>query len=194
MEALTCGPVRRGTPWLFYLAIATLTACATRPVGVPGNAGNVAYQSIEPEDADRLQLSATQGYVSALAKADKALPIYPAQWLASRLAPVTVCVELFIDDNGRVYETHPLIQGVTCPALPPEYAAAFQQAVVTAVGQWGFVPSYICELPAGGAPDAGCAGEGVVRKPIAIRQAYRFVFRQTPQGPVVDAADAVGRR
>ena len=107
---------------------------------------------------------------------------------------MSVCAELFIDAQGRVYESHPLIQGDACPAPVAGYGAAFEQAVLAAVSQWQFIPAYVCEFPAGVTPQSACLGEGVVRKPLAIRQAYRFVFRQTPQGPVVDTADAtVGR-
>jgi hypothetical protein len=175
---------------LAVVSLIAMAGCAQQPRVPESRDGEVIYSQVTPDHAEHLKLERNQVYqVGTIRPDDRVLPIYPPAMLERQLPLVAVCVELYVDERGVVYETHALEQGEACPALAPAVAEAFHPAAVDAVRRWRFEPSYVCERRPGWSA-GNCEGEGRERQAVPVSLAYRFVFRQVAGKPVVEMGAA----
>lgn len=169
------------------LALAvSLAACRSVPTQAPPPpSGEVDAQPILAVSSDRYAVAEGATYAQPQASAGNALPVYPADLLAQRLAPRIVRVRLIVDAQGRVAEIRP---------LDTEAAGdAFLDAVRAACAAWRFSP--LTETRAveqrRRLPDGDVEIEYVPQsRPLPFHLDYRFAFRQVDGRPVVDAGTA----
>lgn len=161
------------------VAAALLAACATpAPRTAPSYEGDVGFRALVPEGAERLQIPEEQVFqLGRVIPDDRVLPNYPETLLGRAPPTVAVCAELHVDGEGAVYHALPLVQGGECPALPETLAGPFHAAVLEAVRQWRFEPSYVCARDEGMVYD-DCDEPGKPREAVALLRAYRFEFTQ----------------
>jgi|GEM_PF-878476 len=170
------------------LALAlSLAACRSVPTQVPPPppSGEVDAQPIVAASAERYEVAEGATYAQPQASADNALPVYPAELLAQRLAPRIVRVRLIVDAQGRVAEVR---------SLDPEASGdAFLDAARAACAGWRFSP--LTETRAveqrRRLPDGDVEIEYVPQsRTLPFHLDYRFAFRQVDGRPVVDAGAA----
>ena len=171
---------------IFRIALLTavalgLAACTTptrAPLDDPreGQVGFAEVDSAVPTET-RLVLADNESYQPPLPDAGNAAPVYPADLLAQRLSPQSVCVRLAIDEHGAVADAAPVDQGPDC-ALGMDVESAFYAAAVEAVKRWRFEPAFRCVFPEGSGPDTACGFEDTQEVPQAVSLVYRFVFEQ----------------
>lgn len=169
------------------LALAlSLAACRSVPTQAPPPpAGEVDAQPIVAASADRYEVAEGATYAQPQASADNALPVYPPDLLAQRLAPRIVRVRLIVDAQGRVAEVRPLD--------PEPSGDAFLDAVRAACAGWRFSP--LTQTRAveqrRRLPDGDVEIEYVPQtRTLPFHLDYRFAFRQVDGRPVVDAGTA----
>ncbi len=169
------------------LALAlSLAACRSVPTQAPTppSTGEVDAQPLLAASADRYEVAEGATYAQPQAAADNALPVYPADLLAQRLAPRIVRVRLIVDAQGRVGEVR---------ALDPDPGDAFLEAIRTACATWRFSP--LAETRAverrRRLPDGDVEIEYVPEtRTLPFHLDYRFAFRQVDGRPVVDGGTA----
>lgn len=171
------------------LALAlSLAACRSVPTQAPPPpppSGEVDAQPLVAASADRYEVAEGATYAQPQASADNALPLYPPDLLAQRLAPRIVRVRLIVDAQGRVDEVRPL------DADPA--GDAFLDAVRAACAGWRFSP--LAETRAverrRRLPDGDIEIEYLPEtRTLPFHLDYRFAFRQVDGRPVVDAGTA----
>ncbi|MCR6702748.1 MAG: hypothetical protein NVV68_17075 [Dokdonella sp.] len=114
-----------------------------------------------------------------------ALPVYPSDLLAQRLAPRIVRVRLIVDAQGRVAEVRSLD-----PEAPGD---AFLAAVRAACAGWRFSPLTETRTveQRRRLPDGDVEIEYLPQsRPLPFHLDYRFAFRQIDGRAVVDAGAA----
>ncbi|HUD43179.1 MAG TPA: hypothetical protein VMR06_14405 [Dokdonella sp.] len=164
-----------------------MAACRSVPTQAPPPAGEVDAQPIVAASADRYPVSEGATYAQPQPSAENALPVYPADLLAQRLALRIVRVRLIVDAQGRVAEVR---------ALDPDAAGdAFLDAVRAACARWRFSP--LTETRAveerRRLPDGDVEIEYLPRtRALPFHLDYRFAFRQVDGRPIVDAGTAAG--
>ena len=85
----------------------------------PTREGDVQIAPVQPDDAPTFTLGADQRFIFGRPIADqRAMPAYPASALAARLPPLSVCVELETDEEGRVTAARPLDLAGSCAPAP----------------------------------------------------------------------------
>lgn len=163
-----------------------LSGCARPAV----KSGDVLISAVEPPDAERHVVGPREDFVVGRPLAVKrAHPDYPEELLAHDLPIAAICVEVTVDEAGQVEHTSVLSLAPRCPDLPAPVQAALKSAVDEAVSTWVYGPSYACVLREDAQADGTCAGAHADPVPVPILHAYRFVFRQTADGPVVTAQE-----
>ncbi|MFA5590812.1 MAG: hypothetical protein WDA70_08920 [Lysobacteraceae bacterium] len=159
-----------------------LAACAptpTRPSPEDPRAGRVGVTEVDaavPAEM-RLVLADNESFQPPLPDFDNALPDYPADLLALRLAPRSVCLRLSIDEHGAVRDTEPVDQGPDC-AVGMDIESAFHAAAAQAAMGWRFEPAFRCIFPEGTPPNSACGFDGTLEVPQPVSLIYRFVFEQ----------------
>ena len=165
---------------LAVLAASLLAACApTRPSPEDPRAGRVGVTEVDaavPAEM-RLVLADNESFQPPLPDFDNALPDYPADLLALRLPPRSVCLRLSIDEHGAVRDTEPGDQGPDC-AGGRDIESAFHAAAAQAAMGWRFEPAFRCIFPEGTPPDSACGFDGTLEVPQPVSLIYRFVFEQ----------------
>ena len=157
-----------------------LTACAStpKPQADDPRSGAVGVRSIDKlmPSKDRMELADNETFQMPLAEANNAVPAYPAELLAQRLSPQTICLRVAIGADGKVMDSQPIDDaqagcgGVT--ALDPRFIAAARSAAA----QWRFDPAFRCVYPGPKPDEQGCmTGK---EEPVAVSLAFSFVFEQ----------------
>jgi hypothetical protein len=156
--------------------------------------GNVELTPVEPPDAERHVLGDDEEFVMGEIRPDaRAMPAYPNELLERALAEVSICVELTINEAGTVDSTRAFLIPGRCEKTAADVEAAMKGEVDRAVSTWVYGPSYVCRLPPNAAGDGTCSEPGAERVPVPLLRAYRFVFRQTVQGPSVESEEEAPR-
>lgn len=163
------------------LAASLLAACGapTRPDLEDPRAGRVGVTELDaavPAEM-RLVLAENESFQPPLPDFDNALPDYPADLLALRLPPRSVCLRLSIDESGAVTEAEPIDQSPDC-TVGMDIESAFHAAAAQAAMSWRFEPAFRCIFPDGTPPDSACGFDGTLEVPQSVSLMYRFVFEQ----------------
>lgn len=143
-----------------------LPACTTRGTAID-------KRMVLPPGARTMALDRQQGFLMAV-PIDEPLPALEGMATGPD-GRVEVCVEIVIDDEGRVSAARhtPGVDG--CHATPdPAYVAA----ALEAVRRWRYFAAAVCEFPAGQAKTDDCRGEDVVVRAVPIRLTYAFAFER----------------
>ncbi|HEV8694667.1 MAG TPA: hypothetical protein VGQ93_10890 [Lysobacter sp.] len=163
------------------IAVLTLTACATPPVKVqvpdPSRSGEVGIEDLTATVAAtaRMQLADNEHFLPALPEPDNLAPVYPADLLAQRLPPQTVCLRVSVSEAGVVTSSASLQQPPDCDAV--DAAPQFLAAAQAAVAGWRFDPALRCVFDRGNKPAyLTCDGAREIPQPVSLT--YRFVFEQ----------------
>jgi len=170
--------------------VALLAGCAGD--GEPrreASTGDVSYRPLDAPEQDRYRLAESEDFRLGKVQPDtRAVPAYPVAWLERAPRVVWICTELHVDERGTVYGTRGLYPG-DCNAAGTEWDADFRAAVDAATRRWVFEPSYRCVLAEGAERGGGCEGARELLA-VPVSRAYRFLFRRTAQGGVVEGGDA----
>lgn len=163
-----------------------LVACRSVPVEPPPPTGSVEVGLVTPPPgATRMELAASQRFVYPNLEEPVAMPVYPPELLPLRLAPLDLCVEVVIGEDGLVRQAKRRVDEA-CPDEAGPHEARFAQLLEDAVGQWTFEPALVCGTPDGRPSEDACAEPDVVETPVALRLSYVFGFSQRDGEPVVE--------
>jgi hypothetical protein len=164
----------------------SLAACRSVPTQAPPPpSGEVDAQPIVAASADRYEVAEGATYAQPQASPGNALPVYPSDLLAPRLAPHIVRIRLIVDAQGRVAEVRSLD-----PETPGD---AFLAAVRAACAGWRFSPLTETRTveQRRRLPDGDVEIEYLPQsRPLPFHLDYRFAFRQIDGRAVVDAGAA----
>jgi len=174
------------------VCIAGLAGCASVPPVAPVELiepplqGAVGASLMEPAaDTRRMDMQRNRRFIHPNLDMPAAMPVYPADQLALRFAPVVVCIDAAIDATGAVAAAAPRTDA-DC-ALPEAIEIApFTDAALAAVRQWTYAPALLCVAPEPFDGTDACQAEGVVETPTAVRQSYAFRFSQQAGTPEVE--------
>jgi len=168
------------------MAVVVLAGCATRPLpGVEStDSYNVGQRLLMPEsgggqagEVQPYQLSGREVFrmPEPLYAPLPELPPSPERQL---LPPVTVCLNVVLDEQGQVQRSFPLLAHSQCGAGSEAGNAVLLQAAATAVQQWRFRPAAICHFALGTEPAAAddCGGAGQVEE-VPVTLPYAFTFQ-----------------
>jgi hypothetical protein len=152
-----------------------VAACARREVHTRNS---TAFEVFIPPAAEGYELPRNEKIVlgEPLAQGN---PAFPAALQGKGDLHKTACLEIEIDESGRVYASRPLYAMPDCPQAPDGVSGLLARAAQNAVAGWRFRPALLCEFPAGtDAASKGSACEGAAVHPLAIKLAFVFTFDQ----------------
>lgn len=178
------------------VCIAGLAGCASAPsiapveLPHPPPQGAVGTSLIEPAaDTRRMDLQRNRRFIHPNLDMPAAMPVYPADQLPLRLAPVVVCIDAAIDATGAVSAAAPRTDADCAPPADIEIPA-FIDAALAAVRQWTYAPALLCVAPATFEGTDACQADDVVETPTAVRLSYAFRFSQQAGTPEVERIGA----
>ena len=174
----------------YFAALVALTLVASCSSIGERTTTKTAYQIVIPRSVDRYELKNNQAFYLGERIGEAVLPVYPASELGKHLPEQNLCVEIVIDDDGRVLSSRPLFDPDGCSSQTMHPPEAFYEATEVAVKQWAFMPARICTFPLSVAKNDGCEGAGKVEY-VPIRLAFAFTFTEE-HGPRVTSR-VVGR-
>jgi hypothetical protein len=161
---------------------ALLTACATRVahVDVPADRRRIDHALLKPTDQPQYQMDDLSLFVMPM-ELKSPPPAFPAGIAPGDLAPVTVCVEAWLDDVGNVARLAPVHGGAGCPTQADAGVAPYEQAVVEAMHRWMFSAAAICRFPErlrAQRERRDCTGKDVRLTHVPVRLTYAFTFER----------------
>lgn len=175
---------------------ACLAGCASAPPTAPSSPpepppqGAVGASLIEPAaDTRRMDLLRHRRFIHPNLDTPAAMPVYPADQLALRLAPVVVCIDAAIDATGAVAGAAPRTDAACAPPADLEIAT-FIDAALAAVRQWTYAPALLCVAPEDFDGNDACQADGAIETPTAVRLSYAFRFSQHAGTPEVERIGA----
>jgi hypothetical protein len=177
-----------------------LTACATRVAHVePASA-----DSTRIDHALVLQPGQPQYHMDDLSlfvmpmELESPPPAFPSGLDEGDLAPVTVCVEAWLDEVGDVTRLVPAREVDGCPRHADAQAAApYEQAVVQAMQAWTFSAAAICHFPEhlrAQRERGDCRGREIALTHVPVRLTYAFTFERHAGKAQVASSRLVGGR
>lgn len=171
-----------------FAATALLAACASSPpaaLPLPSAQGAVGASLIQPASGTpRMDLARNRRFIHPNLETST-LPDYPADLLASGLAPVVVCVDAVIDVAGLVSAARVRRDDDCAPPVDLD-TAAFEASALQAVRSWNYAPALLCEAPPDFDGDDACQAADAVETPTAVRLSYAFRFSQQAGTPQVE--------
>lgn len=175
------------------VCIAGLAGCASAPPVAPVQPppqGAVGASLMEPAaDTRRMEMQRNRRFIHPNLDMPAAMPVYPADQLALRLAPVVVCIDAAIDATGAVSAAAPRTDADCVPSADIEIPA-FIDAALAAVRQWTYAPALLCVAPETFDGTDACQADGVIETPTAVRLSYAFRFSQQAGTPEVERVGA----
>ncbi|MDR7192737.1 hypothetical protein [Luteimonas terrae] len=186
----------RRVGWL--VCIAGLVGCASAPPIAPVRPpepppqGAVGASLIEPAaDTRRMAMQRNRRFIHPNLHTPAAMPVYPADQLALRLAPVVVCIDAAIDATGTVSAAAAAARtDATCEAPAGIEVAGFIDAAIAAVRQWTYAPALLCVAPESFDGTDACQADDAFETPTAVRLSYAFRFSQQAGAPEVERIGA----
>lgn len=173
--------------------LATLTACATRVAHDgpgPADSARVDHALLMPSGQPRYEMDELALFVMPM-ELESPAPAFPAGIPAGDVAPVTVCVETWLDDAGEVTRLQPARGVDGCPPQADAQAAPYERAVVRAMQAWTFSAAAICRFPErlrAQRERGDCRGKDVALTHVPVRLTYAFTFeRRAGRAQVVSA-------
>lgn len=163
-------------------AIAALAACATRVahVDLQHERMRIDHALLTPADQPQYQMDDLALFVMPM-ELESPPPAFPARIAPGDVAPVTVCVEVWLDDAGDVSRLVPAHGTAGCPAQAVAAAAPYEQAVVEAMRRWTFSAAAICRFPErlrAQRERRDCTGKDVALTHVPVRLTYAFTFER----------------
>jgi hypothetical protein len=181
--------MNRTSPAIFLFLAGCASTTPREEAAVGSARGDVFYQSLDLATDDRYALREQEDFRVGGVRADsRVVPAYPAAWLARAPKEVWVCTEVHVDEKGAVFGTRAL-HPAPCSPAGAAWDADFRAAVESAVRQWQFESSYRCTLPSGVEADHEC-NDAMQRVAVPISRAFRFAFRVTKRGGVVEGGES----
>ncbi|MDR6992431.1 hypothetical protein [Luteimonas sp. 3794] len=184
----------RRVGWL--VCMAGLVGCASAPPIAPlqppepSPQGAVGASLIEPAaETRRMAMQRNRRFIHPNLDTPAVMPIYPADQLALRLAPVVVCIDAAIDATGTVAAAAARTDA-TCEAPAGIEVAGFIDAALAAVRQWTYAPALLCVAPESFDSTDACQADNVIETPTAVRLSYAFRFSQQAGTPEVERIGA----
>jgi hypothetical protein len=170
-----------------------LTACAAGVAHVdpaPADSTRVDHALLKPAGQPQYQMDDLSLFVMPM-ELDAPPPAFPAGGAGGDVAPVTVCVEAWLDDAGDVSQLVPARGADGCPERADPAAAPYEQAVVQAMQAWSFSAAAICRFPErlrAQRERGDCRGKDVELTHVPVRLTYAFTFeRHAGRAQVVSA-------
>lgn len=163
--------------------VVLLSACATRVahVGtVPASITRVDHALLLPPGQPRYEMDELALFVMPM-ELESPSPAFPAGIPGGDVAPVTVCVEAWLDDAGDISRLVPARGGDDCPRQADTRAASFEQAVVEAMRAWSFSAAAICRFPErlrAQRERGDCRGKDIELTHVPVRLTYAFTFER----------------
>jgi hypothetical protein len=158
-------------------------ACATQVAHVdpaPVDVASVGHALLLPSGQPQYRLDGLTLFVMPI-ELDSPPPVFPSSVAAGDVAPVTVCVEAWLDDAGDVSRLVPARGGDGCPKQADAQASPYEQAVLAAMHAWSFSAAAICRFPERlrAQRDRGeCTGSEVELTRVPVRLTYAFTFER----------------
>ena len=159
------------------VSLISISGCSTTP-----SVARTDYSLIVPSNVEAYEEQTNQRFLLGERIGPTALPTYPSGLVALRLSPQSICVEIDIDEDGKIAAARQLNDVEECRAKTNEQ---FLQAALAAVGQWSFHPARMCTFPNAASVNDDCSGTNVVVERVPVRLAYRFTFSVDHDGPRV---------
>lgn len=150
-----------------------LAACASR-------VARVDHQVILQPGEVRHELDGLELFVMPM-ELDARPPGFPAEYGEGDLAPLVVCVEVWLDASGDPTYVAALQQEPDCLPRTDARTLAFEQAVVDALWHWHWAPARICRFPErlrAQMERGDCTGREVDIDEVPVRLAYAFTFER----------------
>ena len=155
------------------VATCLLTACSTR-------IAKVDHQVILQPGEVRHELDGLELFVMPM-ELDAPPPAFPPAYADGDLAPLVVCVEVWLDADGHPTHVEALHQEPDCPPRTDARTVAFEQAVLERLMHWYWTPARICRFPEQLRTQmerGDCTGREVDIDKVPVRLAYAFTFER----------------
>jgi len=175
-----------------------LAACATRVAHVepvPPDRTHVDYALLMPPGQPRYEMDDLALFVMPI-ELESPTPAFPAGIPGGDVAPVTVCVEAWLDDAGDISRLVPAHGGDACPQQADAQLAPYEQAVVKTMHAWSFSAAAICRFPERlrAQRDRGdCRGKDIALTHVPVRLTYAFTFERRAGRAQVGSARLDGK-
>ena len=169
-----------------YLAASVLflpTSCATRVAHDgpgPADRARVDHALLMPSGQPRYEMDELALFVMPM-ELESPAPAFPAGIPAGDVAPVTVCVEAWLDDAGDVTRLQPARGVDACPRQADAQATPYERTVVQATQPWTFPAAPSCQFPErvrAQRERGDCRGRDVVLTHVPVRLTYAFTFER----------------
>lgn len=108
------------------------------------------------------------------------LPPFPAGVTGNEVAPVVVCVEIWLSTDGDVTHVAPVHDLPGCAGEGDAAAVPFESAVLAALPLWSFTPARVCrfrEDQRDRRERGDCRGDVEIER-VRVRLAYAFRFER----------------
>lgn len=166
-----------------------LAGCVSTPTvesPAPDRHGAVGASLVQPaSDSRRIALASHQRFVYPTLDPPAALPAYPIALLPHRLAPVEICIDVVVGEDGRVAAVAPR-EDAACASPAAAQVEAFLMPTLEAVRTWTYWPALLCTAPATFTGRDPCTADDVVETPTAVRLSYAIRFSQLEGRPMVE--------
>ncbi len=169
-----------------------LAACATRvaPVDAPASSTHVEHALLMPPGQPRYEMDDLALFVMPM-ELESPSPAFPAEIPAGDVAPVTVCVEAWLDGGGDISRLAAAHGVDGCPERADAQAEPYERAVVDAMRAWSFSAAAICRFPEhlrAQRERRDCRGKDIALVHVPVRLTYAFTFeRHAGRAQVVSA-------
>lgn len=118
-------------------------------------------------------------------------PAFPADVAPGDVAPVTVCVEVWLDAAGEIVRLGPARGSEGCPGHGDAAPTSYERASIQAMRAWSFSAAAICHFPAhlrAQHERGDCRGSEVALEHVPVRLTYAFTFERQAGRAQVAAA------
>ena len=167
-----------------FIGMAVLfTACAARvaPVEpVPVDSVRVDHALLLPPGQPQYQMDERSLFVMPSEIVSPA-PAFPPGVAAGDVAPLTVCVEAWLDETGDITRLASLRGSDGCPGQADARATPYDEAVVRAMRAWSFSAAAICHFPEhlrAQRERGDCRGSEIALTHVPVRLTYAFTFER----------------